>query len=52
MRRGIEFHNLGAAQLKALRPKELNLKFGTDNKSAEDDLKERREVYKWRSSEW
>ncbi len=51
MCKGKEFHNFGAAQLKALPPKELILNFGTDNRSAEDDLKERKEVYKWRRSE-
>ncbi len=47
----VEFHNFGATQLKALPPKELILNFGTDNRSAEDDLKERKGVYKWRRSE-
>ncbi len=40
-----EFHNFGAAQLKALPPKERILNFGTDKKSAEDYLKERKGVY-------
>lgn len=42
---GKEFHNFGAAQLKALPPKEGNLKFETLNKSAEDDLRELEGMY-------
>jgi len=42
------FHSLGATQLKALPPQEPILKSGTDNNSAEEDLKERDGLYKLR----
>jgi len=43
---GKVFHSLGATQLKALPSQELILKFGTDNKSAEEDLNEHGGLYK------
>ncbi len=45
MCKGKEFHNSITAQLKAFPPKERILNFGTDKKSAEDYLKERKGVY-------
>ncbi len=49
---GKEFHNFGDTQLKALLPKELNLKFGTLQRmisknvkecTTEEDLKDKQE---------
>lgn len=48
---GKEFHNFMAAQLKALSPKEINLKFGKINKTEKDYFRERIEMYHCRRSD-